>query len=396
VIDWAGLQARNALLNAFVDFDQRAVGGTGSLGGLKIGVKANLAVKDLPWTAGTEFRRHILADDDAVAVKRLRAAGATILGTLNMEEAALGAVTDNPWYGRTFNPHQAGFTPGGSSGGSAAAVAAGLCDAALGTDTLGSIRIPAAYCGVYGLKPTHRSVLDRGLFALDARFDVIGPLARSLDALSAVWSVLEPAQPEPASQPRKTLFLLSGLGDVEVQPAVDAAYARAATGLAATGLPVEALSFADSLTDIRRAALAEVARSLHKALSKSAQRAQISPALSAILEAGIRLPKRPTVLRRTRALCREALVDAGGWLLLPTAPQVAFAHGSRAPSNQADFTCLASIAGFPALAMPSGRDARGLPTSVQIVGPPHSEMELIAVARRLDTVLNAYFPPPNF
>jgi aspartyl-tRNA(Asn)/glutamyl-tRNA(Gln) amidotransferase subunit A len=149
-------------LNAFVDWDRSAAFGDGPLGDLTLGIKSNIAVAGLPWTGGMGLRRDIVAARDAEVVRRLRDAGAAILGTLNMHEAALGATTDNAFNGRTHNPHRHGHTPGGSSGGSGAAVAAGLCDAALGTDTLGSIRIPAAYNGVYGLKPTHGAVLDEG------------------------------------------------------------------------------------------------------------------------------------------------------------------------------------------------------------------------------------------
>ncbi|MGL4542967.1 MAG: amidase family protein, partial [Polymorphobacter sp.] len=160
--DWDALAAANAPLNAFVDLDRGASGSNGPLAGLDIGIKANIAVKGLPWTAGMALHRDRIAGHDARAVADLRAAGATIIGMTNMEEAALGAKTDNPWFGATQNPHRIGFTPGGSSGGSGAAVAAGLCDAALGTDTMGSIRVPAAYCGIYGFKPANAAVSQDG------------------------------------------------------------------------------------------------------------------------------------------------------------------------------------------------------------------------------------------
>jgi aspartyl-tRNA(Asn)/glutamyl-tRNA(Gln) amidotransferase subunit A len=116
-------------------------------------IKANIAVKGLAHSAGMDAYRYRIASGDAFVVECLRGAGAAIVGTVNMEEAALGAVTYNPHFGKTHNPHRHGFTPGGSSGGSAAAVAAGLVRAALGTDTMGSCRIPAAYCGVVGSNP---------------------------------------------------------------------------------------------------------------------------------------------------------------------------------------------------------------------------------------------------
>src|SRR5262249_20509827 len=126
----------------------------GALDGIPIAVKDNIDVAGVPTTNGIGGT-HLPAAADAEGIRRLRAVGAVILGKLNMHEGALGAVNDNPHHGRTTNPFRDGYTPGGSSGGSGAAVAAGLCAAALGTDTGGSVRIPAAYCGVVGLKPSY-------------------------------------------------------------------------------------------------------------------------------------------------------------------------------------------------------------------------------------------------
>ena len=190
MIDWDALEAANAPLNAFTDFDKSATVAEGALAGLTIGVKANVMVNGLPWTGGCEVFRNRIAKRDAAVVAELRAAGAVIIGTTNMEEAALGAKTDNPFFGATQNPHRPGYTPGGSSGGSGAAVAAGLCDAALGTDTMGSIRIPAAYCGVYGFKPAHTAVSQDGLEMTEPSLDTIGPLARDLDVLERVSRVI--------------------------------------------------------------------------------------------------------------------------------------------------------------------------------------------------------------
>src|SRR5690606_17308340 len=110
VIDWNALERANAPLNAFIDLDRQAAGGDGPLAGVTIGIKANIAVAGLPWTAGMALYRDRIAARDADAVARLRAAGAALLGTLNMEEAALGAKTDNPWFGATQNPHRLGHT----------------------------------------------------------------------------------------------------------------------------------------------------------------------------------------------------------------------------------------------------------------------------------------------
>lgn len=390
MIDWTALERQNEHLGAFVDLDHDAVSGLGPLAGVSIGIKANIAVRGLPWTGGMATRRDIVASRDAEVVTRLRGAGALIPGTLNMHEAALGATTDNPWYGRTLNPHGDGHTAGGSSGGSGAAVAAGLCDAALGTDTLGSVRIPAAYTGVYGLKPTLGAVPDAGLVPLAAQFDVIGPLARSLDVLDMVWRVI--ADAAGADLPLTRLIVLDGLGRVEIEPAVAAAYDRA---LAAIQLPRRTFALPAPAGAIRHAAFVAAARALigHLGADRTARAADLSPELTGYLEYAGERTVRQALIDEAVAAVREA-VGSDGVLLLPTAPQAAFRHGTPAPANQADFTTLASIAGLPALSLPAGRDDHGLPVAVQFVGPPSSEPALIALAGRLSDELGGCQPPP--
>jgi aspartyl-tRNA(Asn)/glutamyl-tRNA(Gln) amidotransferase subunit A len=384
MIDFADLERRNAPLNAYVDWDRSAAFGTGPLSDLTIGIKSNIAVAGLPWTAGMGLRREVVAERDAAVVRRLRDAGAAILGTLNMHEAALGATTDNAFYGRTHNPHRHGHTPGGSSGGSGAAVAAGLCDAALGTDTLGSVRIPAAYNGIYGLKPTHGAVPDDGLVFLDARFDSIGPLARDLGTLERVWRVIG-RDAGPGAAFTRVLRLDRG---PELEPGVGQGLARATDAI---GLAPEPLDMGD-LTAIRHAALADIARALISDLGedRAARADLISPELHFILGALEKLPTDPDLLRRTRDTLAAALAN-DGVLLMPTTPQVAFAHGGPPPATQADFTGLANVAGLPAIACPAGRDETELP--VQLVGPAGSETRLIALARTLEPALGGAVLP---
>ncbi|OYY90913.1 MAG: hypothetical protein B7Y45_05700 [Sphingomonas sp. 28-66-16] len=387
MIDWDALDAANAPLGAFVDWDRHATGGTGPLAGVTIGIKSNIAVKGLPWTGGMGTRRDIIADRDAAIVARLRAAGAVILGTLNMHEAALGATTDNFFYGRTHNPHRHGFTPGGSSGGSGAAVAAGLCDMALGTDTLGSIRIPAAYCGIWGLKPTFGAVSDDGLVHLGTAFDCIGPLARDLDMLARVWAVMAPGDASDA--PFERLLTLADIEQVPIQPGVEAGYRRA---LGAIDLPTQTLAVGDTLSAVRMAGLVDSVKELIGALGAARDGPLVSDELKFVMTAVGALPPAPAVIAHTRAALIAALGE-DAVLVMPTAPQAAFPHGERAPVTQADFTSLASIAGLPALSLPAGVDGDGLPVSVQLVARPHSEARLIALARRIEASIHGYAPP---
>lgn len=390
--DFDALERANAPLNAFSDFDRSAIGGEGPLAGLSIGVKANIMVKGLPWTGGSEVFRHRVAGRDAEIVAQLRAAGAAIIGTTNMEEAALGAKTDNPFFGATQNPHRLGYTPGGSSGGSGAAVAAGLCDAALGTDTMGSIRIPAAYCGIYGFKPAHAAISQDGLELTEPSLDTIGPLARDLDVLERVSRVVSEFGEEACERP---VALLAGLGGIECQPAVLKAYESAKSVLNASA----EIDLPHSPDRIRFAGFISASRFLAAHLA-GADPAKISPILAKLLTYG---PKRREadlaedgrVIAETKAAL-EAVVETYGAILLPAAPQAAFPHSEAGPADQAGFTCLANIGGLPAISIPAGWDSDGLPVSVQLVGKTGEEAGLFALARKLDTALAAYRPPANF
>ena len=380
--------------NAFVDLDPRAHGGEGPLSGVTIGVKANIAVRGLPWTAGCEAYRNRIADQDAAVVAKLRAAGAVILGTLNMEEAALGAKTDNPWFGTTQNPHRIGYTPGGSSGGSAAAVAAGLCDVALGSDTMGSVRIPASYCGIYGFKPAHAAISQDGLEIAEASLDTIGPMARSLDLLERVSRLISEFGEGDNNGP-DTIAVGATLGDlgiVECTAEVLTVFEKAKAALGT--LQKVALSL--PLSRIRFAGFIKTSRAM-AANFAGVDPALLSPSLRKLLSYG---PKRSAEdwaedqeILATIADEVRRLIARNGFLILPTAPQAAFPHSDPAPANQADFTCIANIAGLPAISITAGWSSDGLPIGVQIIGQVGHEAGLFDLARALDKVLNAYRPP---
>ncbi len=375
--------------NAFVERAPDAPATDGPLTGVTIGVKANIAVRGLHWTAGMALFRDRIASEDAEVVARLRAAGASITGIVNMEEAALGAKTDNPWFGPTHNPHRMGYTPGGSSGGSGAAVAAGLCDAALGTDTMGSVRIPAAYCGVYGFKPVQARVSQHGLELAEPDFDAIGPLARSLDMLERVARAMSDLGEEIGDSGWATL---ADLGGVACEPAVLEAFGRAR---AACGKVAE-IALPHPLSRVRYAGFIKTVRFM-AAHFADADPALLSDHLRRLIAYGPRRSEADwaedqRVLAETADRLRDAIVRHGT-LLLPTAPQTAFPHAQAAPANQADFTCLANIAGLPALSLPAGQDNDRLPVGVQLVGLPGHEADMFARARVLDQALNAYRPP---
>ncbi len=391
MIDWTALKAANGPLNSFVQWDEAATRGNGLLADLTIAVKANIAVTGLAWTGGLAAYRGRIADRDAATVAALRAAEAAIIGSTNLEEAALGATTRNPHYGWSHNPHALDRTPGGSSGGSGAAVAAGLCDAALGTDTLGSIRIPAAYCGVYGFKPANAAVSQNGLEIAEASFDCIGPLARSLDTLERVAQVMSDFGEGTVAG----TVVLTDLGGVECEAAVIAAYHRAHGDWEAA----ETLRLEYPLARIRFAGFVQTATALGLHLA-ALDPASLSPDLRKLLSYGAQRTAADraddrAVLAVTAAAVREA-VAGGAVLVMPTTPQAAFADATAAPANQADFTCLANIAGLPALSLPAGIDGDGMPVAVQLVCRVGSEAGLFIAARALDAALAAYRRPPYF
>ncbi len=372
--------------NAFVSKIPEAVGGSGPLSRMTVAIKANIAVQSQPFHAGIGSLANRIAREDAVVVKRLRAAGAAIVGTLHMEEAALGAKSDNPHFGPVHNPHRHGWSPGGSSGGSGAAVAAGLCDAALGTDTMGSVRIPAAHCGVYGFKPATARVSQHGLEPADLAFDAIGPLARDLDTLERVAWVISDMGPLVEDFGGA---VLTGHG-VQVHPEVAQVFDGA---LAALPHTPEQVSLPDPCGRIRYAGFIHVA----KAMAMHLKGVSVSPRLEGLIAYG---PARSVegwaedqaVLARTRTTVRAA-VERHGFLILPTVPNLPFPHSEAEPAGQADFTCLANIAGLPALSLPTGWSADGMPSAVQIVAREGYEAGLFALARHLDAKLKAYRPP---
>ncbi len=375
--------------NAFLFRDEDASGGAGALAGLSIGVKANIAVKGMPFHAGIGGWEDRRADADAEVVTRLRDEGAIIAGILNMEEGALGAKTDNPHFGPTQNPHRHGYSPGGSSGGSGAAVAAGLCDAALGTDTMGSVRIPAAHCGVYGFKPSTARVSQEGLIPAEPLLDAIGPLARDLDTLERVARVISEFGENELDGQGATLV------DHGVEIDADVSAVFAAT-LAALDCEPKRESLSESNSRIRFAGFIKTSLTMAEDLEGVQG---LSANLQKLLTYGPGRPEKSLaldmdVLNQAKFEV-EQIIKECGFVILPTVPNPPFPHAEPEPAAQADFTCLANIAGLPAINFPAGWTADGLPIGAQIIAPAGAEAGLFRLARQLDAAIGAYRAPPK-
>jgi aspartyl-tRNA(Asn)/glutamyl-tRNA(Gln) amidotransferase subunit A len=355
--------------NAFVALEpnpQRSASGV--LDGMTIAVKDNIDVAGLPCAAGIGALRARRPSNDASCVARLRAQGAVITGKTNMDEAALGALGDNPWFGRCENPRRRGCTPGGSSAGSAAAVAAGLCVAALGTDTLGSVRIPASYCGVVGYIPGAGLIDRRGVVPLAPSLDRVGVLSRNVADAARVASVMAARTLAPTGSPVR-IGLLRGLEAFVAAPIL--------ATLEATARRLQHCHVIDAGLDCaaaRRAAwlLAEVEGARVHAELLSDPSSQLSAPVRAALEFGrragpARIERAMKELEKTRESLSKIFCQCEV-LLLPTTPQTAFPFAAPVPQTQADLTAIANIAGLAAISVPAPAHTGELPIGLQCMG----------------------------
>ncbi len=368
--------------------------------GAPFGVKANIAVAGMPWHGGIAAYRDRVADKDAQVVTNLRNAGAIPIGILNMHEGALGATTDNLHFGRCYNPWGDGLTPGGSSGGSGAAVAAGLCAFALGTDTMGSVRIPSAYCGVAGLKPSYGAVSGVGLVDLSLTLDHIGPHARNAGDLAAILPAMTGA-----ALPAAPDAIRYGVADwkdaVDVSPDVIAAFRSAADRLASLGdvSSVDISSFDFGALRRRGLLISEVEghRAHEEALKENP--AGFSDAFRGLLEWGAGQPQAKIDAAyadvQAAGAAFDAVFETVDVLVAPTAPQGPFAFGKTVPANQADFTCIGNFAGAPAVAVPATRDGAP-PASVQFIARKGRDEVALAAAEAFEKLRGEAPSPPKF
>jgi len=406
--DWSiyiHVDAEGALAAARASGARHAAGRPLSqIDGMILAVKDNIDVAGMPTTAGLGFRRGQVARQDAFVVARLRTAGAVILGKANMHPAAFGATNRNADFGDCVNPAHPGLVPGGSSGGSAAAVAAGWADLALGSDTMGSVRIPAGYCGIAGIKPSAGALSGCGVVPLCARLDHVGLLARDAELLkqalplAAGFDAADPhARAHPGwatrARPRHLRAPATPFG-TPIDAAVWARFEQALAALSALGFSIRRFDPpACDLSAIRRAGLllseAEmlVTFDAQWRAGRAAFPSDMAAAMAWAEGKGARDMARAALLLETGTpLLRQLLGDAE-CLLLPTAPQLPFALAAAPPANQADLTVLGNVAGAPGLSLPMPCAAGELSCGLQVLGPPGDDMAVLELGAAIQSAL---------
>ncbi|MGA0220510.1 MAG: Asp-tRNA(Asn)/Glu-tRNA(Gln) amidotransferase subunit GatA [Ilumatobacteraceae bacterium] len=417
---------------AAIDASVAAGADPGPLAGVPVALKDNLCTRGIPTTCSSKILDGWRPPYDATVVERLAAAGAVVVGKTNLDEFAMGSSTENSAFGPTRNPLDVSRVPGGSSGGSAAAVAAGFAALSLGSDTGGSIRQPAALCGVVGVKPTYGAVSRLGLVAFASSLDQIGPFATDVaDAALMLEAIAghDPADstsiPEPF--PSLTPALSAGVEGLRVGrivdlPAgadsdVDERLQAAFDALAAAGaeiVDVEVPAFTYGLTAYYLIAPAEASSNLARydgvRFGSRVEAADTNAMYTATRSAGFGAEVQRRIMLGTYALSagyydayygkalkvRRLIADdfARAYercdvMLTPASPSVAFPFGSKTADPFAMYLCdtytiPSNLAGHPAMSVPFGSGADDLPVGVQVLAPALGEPVMFQVAAELE------------
>ena len=420
----------DALAQARASDERRARGeARGPLDGIPIGLKDVIAVTGQPLTASSRMLQNFVSPYDATVTQRLRAAGAICWGRLNMDEFAMGSSTENSAFGPTANPYALDCVPGGSSGGSAAAVAAGETIVSLGSDTGGSIRQPASFCNVVGLKPTYGLVSRYGLIAFASSLDQIGPFGRSVEDTAIVLGAIAGHDPRDSTSwradvPDYRAALQSRRGPWRIgipreyfgeglDPEVAASVQAAVRFYEAQGCTVKDVSLPHTEYGIGVyyiIATAECSSNLarfdgirygHR--SKDAKDAVEIYSKSRAEGFGAEVKRRIILgtyvlssgyydayylrAQKVRTLIRQDFLNAYrdvDVILTPTAPTPAFRRGAKADPLAMYlcdiYTIGVNLAGLPAVSVPCGFSADGRPIGMQLIGQPFGEAELLAMA----------------
>ena len=428
--------AEDALAQARASDMRRAAGqALGPLDGIPIGLKDVIAVKDQPLTASSKMLGNFVSPYDATVTTKLRAAGVVLWGRLNMDEFAMGSSTENSATKKTANPHDLARIPGGSSGGSAAALAAGEAPATLGSDTGGSIRQPAALCGVVGLKPTYGLISRYGLIAYASSLDQIGPFGRTVEdcalllqaiaghderdstsfntsipdyraALTAprqrAWRIGIPKEyfgegldPEVAAAVQKAVAHYKSLGaEIREVSLPHTSYALASYYIIATAEASSNLARYDGVRYGHRSAEAETLLDLYFKSRAEGFGSEVKRRIilgTYVLSSGY-YDAYYGRAQKVRTLIREDFIKAYrevDVILTPTAPTPAWKLGEKSEDPlamylQDIYTIGVNLAGLPAISVPCGFTEANLPIGFQLIGQPFAEADLLACAHAYD------------
>jgi aspartyl-tRNA(Asn)/glutamyl-tRNA(Gln) amidotransferase subunit A len=399
----------------------------GILEGVPVAIKDNILVKDIRATSGSKILENYTAPYDATVVEKLKTAGAVILGKTNMDEFAMGASTETSHFGPTKNPHDLKRVPGGSSGGSAAAVAANMCVYALGSDTGGSVRQPASFCGVVGMKPTYGAVSRFGLMAMASSLDQIGPITKTTEDAQIVFDVIRGEDKMDSTTVEKSEnggqelkierlkiglpkeYFISGM-DGEVENCVRDAVAKlekAGAEIKEVSLPHAEYALAVYYLIMPAEVSANLARydGVRYGYQVKKTKTLLDTYLKTRAEGFGDEVKRRIMLgtyalsagyydayylqaQKMRTMIREDFekvfkeVDC---LIMPTAPTVAFKIGEKIDDPlmmylSDIFTVSANVSGLPAISLPAGI-AKKLPVGVQVMAPWFAEVKLFEISK---------------
>lgn len=408
-------------------------GTAGSLAGMVVGLKDNISHKGHKVTASSKMLENFTAVYDATVTERLLAEDAIIIGRLNCDEFAMGSSNENSAFGPVKNPHNPEYVPGGSSGGSAAAVAADLCLAALGSDTGGSIRQPASYCGVVGLKPTYGRVSRHGLLAYASSFDQIGPITHSIGDAALLLEIMAgtdeydgtlDSRPVPKysehlgdTGKKRIGYLKECLESEGIDPEVKAAFETLKSQLEADGHEVYPVSFpyleyliptyyvlttAEASSNLSRydgihyGYRNEQAEGIDNIYYQSRSEGFGSEVKRRIMLGTFVLSSgyydayygQGQKVRRIIKEATEKLLTDADFLLLPTTPTPAFKLGEKSDDPvtmylQDIFTVQANLAGIPAISLPLATSKAGLPIGMQLMASRFEEAELLSFSNSI-------------
>lgn len=428
----------NEAISAALIIQEKIIAGTsGKLAGMVIGIKDNICYAKHKVSASSRILNDYTSPFSATVVERLLAEDAIIIGRLNCDEFAMGASNESSYYGPVHNYADFTKVSGGSSGGAAVAVQADLCLAALGTDTGGSVRQPASFCGVVGLKPTYGRVSRHGIISYASSFDQVGPITHSVedaallleviagaddyDSTASSLSVPDYSQMEPQAAKKKIAYLSEALHSEGLDIEVKQAFERSIERLKAEGHTVEPVSFelleyvvptyyiltmAEASSNLARYDGVHFGYRCAQALDlettyKRSRSEGFGPEVKRriilgtfVLSAGY-YDAYYAKAQKVRRLIREKtdeILSEFDFIMLPTAPTPAFTIGeaSKDPvvNYLADiFTVQASLAGIPAISLPAGNNRTGLPLGIQFLGKRFEEGSLLSFSKSIETLL---------